>query len=253
MRRILPTIAVAVMVSVMAPMICAQMEKTLRFIPESLDFGIIREEDGKQSRSVRAINISDSSTCIISARTSCGCSVAEYPEQILAPGDTTEITITYDPFNRPGQFLKTAKIFTGEERIGNSFKIKGTVVPSRKNLLRAYPDSVGVLRLSSRIIDAGSVSPKEVRPLFVGIYNDSNRPLRLSASSDASPLEAAIAPDSLESFSTGTLTLMLKGRLIPDDVSVINYYSFIIDASSGDTIVTIPVGGFVDRILTSPK
>lgn len=247
MRRILNVMIVVVMVLTMASVLYAQMQKTLRFIPESIDFGTIREEDGKQSRSVKAINISDSSTFIISARTSCGCSVAEYPEQTLAPGDTTEISITYDPVNRPGKFLKTAKIFTGDERVGNSFKIKGTVIPSRINLLRTYPDSVSMLRLSSRFISAGEISPNEVRPLFVGIYNDSDTPLRVNASSECTQLEAAIVPDSIEPFATATLTLMLKGKLMPEDTSEFVYKAFIIDSISGDTIAAIPVGGYLNR------
>ena len=100
------------MLAAMAPRANAQMEKTLRFIPDRVDFGMVREEDGKVSRTVKAVNISSDSTFIISARTSCGCSAAEYPDSVIAPGDTTEVTLTYDPLNRPGIFLKTVRFFT---------------------------------------------------------------------------------------------------------------------------------------------
>lgn len=225
----------------------AQRQQTLKFIPEEVDFGTIREENGKVTKKVKAVNISKSTTFIISARTSCGCSSVTYPDNQLAPGDTAVISVTYDPVNRPGKFLKTAKIYTGEERIGNSFKLKGNVIPSKKNLDRAYPEKAGVVRLSSRIIDAGEVSAKEARPMFVGIYNDSDKPLRLEATTDSKSLEAGLAPDSIGPFEISTLTLMLKGRNFKDSEKDFCYKTFLINRDTGDTITTIPVGGCIVR------
>ncbi|MDE5793666.1 MAG: DUF1573 domain-containing protein [Muribaculaceae bacterium] len=216
-----------------------QIEKTLEFIPDHVDFGKIREEDGRVSQKVKAVNISSDTTFIISARTSCGCSAAEYPEHSFAPGDTVEVTLSYDPQNRPGKFLKTARFFTGEERIANSIKLSGTVIPSRKNLDKAYPDSVGCLRLSTRFVDAGEISRTEARPLFVGIYNDSDKELPLAVSTDAAALEAGLVPDTIEPFGIGTITLMLKGRLIPSSLQDVNYNAYMM--SDTDTLLTIPV------------
>lgn len=235
-----------VLLSALAPAASAQLEKSLRFIPATVDFGRIKEEDGKVSRKVKAVNISPDSTFIISARTSCGCSAAEYSDEIIAPGDTTEVTVSYDPTNRPGRFLKTVRFFTGKERIGNSIKLNGTVIPSRDNLDKAYPDRIGDLRLSSAIITAGETSRKEARPLFIGLYNDSDRTLALSAETDAPALEAALTPDSIEPFGVATLSLMLKGRLIPEKDIDFVYRTFLIDTQTGDTIATIPTGGVVN-------
>lgn len=223
----------------LAPSAYSQIEKTLKFFPDKVDFGMIREENGKVSKIVKAVNISPDSTYIISSRTSCGCSAAEYSDQMLAPGDTTEVTITYDPLNRPGKFLKTAKFFTGKERIGNSIKLSGTVIPSHKSLDMAYPEKAGELRLSTLFVNAGEMAKSEARPLFVGLYNDSDQPLVLTASSDAPGLEAALLPDTIEPYGVSTLTLMLKARLIPSYESDILYHAHLI--SHTDTLISIPV------------
>lgn len=223
----------------------AQIEKSLEFIPEKVDFGMIREENGKVSQKVKAINVSRDSTFIISSRTSCGCSAVEYPNNLFAPGDTVEVTITYDPLNRPGKFLKTARLFTGQERIGNSIKISGTVIPSRQNLDMAYPDEAGSLRLSTKIVNAGEMSRKEARPLFVGLYNDSDRPLALSAETDSGALEAGLSPDTIDPFGIATLTLMLKGRNIPENETEILYKASLLDKVTGDTVISIPVGAVI--------
>ncbi len=223
----------------LAPAAYSQIEKTLKFFPEKVDFGMIREENGKVSKTVKAVNISPDTTFIISSRTSCGCSAVDYPEQVLAPGDTTEVTITYDPMNRPGKFLKTAKFFTGEERIGNSIKLSGTVIPSKKSLDMAYPEKAGQLRLSTLFVNAGEMARAEARPLFVGLYNDSDQPLVLTASSDTSALEAALLPDTIEPYGVSTLTLMLKGGLVPSAESEILYKAHLL--SPTDTLISIPV------------
>lgn len=219
----------------------SQIEKSLRFIPDKVDFGVIREESGKVSMKVKAVNISPDTTYIVSARTSCGCSAAEYSEEMIAPGDTTEVTVSYDPTNRPGKFQKTARFFTGKERIGNSIKLNGTVIPSRRNLDKAYPEKSGVLRLSTLFLNAGEVSRTEARPLFVGLYNDSDTPLVLTTSTDADALEAGLAPDTIEPFGIATLTLMLKCRNIPSDKTEILYKANLLNSSTADTLLAIPV------------
>ncbi len=223
------------------------MVPSLKFIPEKVDFGVIKEEDGKVMQIVKAVNVTPDSTFIISARTSCGCSDVDYTQDMIAPGDTTEVVVTYDPRNRPGKFLKIARFFTGEERISNSIKLSGTVVPSRKNLDRSYPDKAGDLRLSTLMINAGEVSRGEARPLFVGIYNDSDHPMALTAESDGAALEAALMPDTIEAYGIATLTLMLKGRLLPQNKEEMIYKASLLDTATGDTVVAIPVGCLITQ------
>lgn len=235
----------AIFIAALAPGAYSQIEHSLKFIPEKVDFGRIREENGKVTRKVKAINITQDSTFIISARTSCGCSAAEYPQDVIAPGDTVEVSVSYDPHNRPGKFLKTARFFTGHERIGNSIKLCGNVIPSKKNLERSYPEKIGDLRLSTLLVNAGELTRREARPLFVGLYNDSERSLPLLAATDSNALEAALIPDTIEPYGISTVTLMLKCRNIPDHAEEIFYNAFLINAESGDTITAIPVGGIL--------
>lgn len=225
--------------------VCAQIEKTLRFEPETLDFGTIRETDGPVSKTVKAINISPDSTFIISARTSCGCSAAEFDGKMMSPGDSTTVTITYDPTNRPGKFQKTAKIFTGKERFSNLFHIKGTVIPSKRHLDKSYPDIVGTLRFSTLVVNAGEMKHSERKPLFIGIYNDSDKPITLSADTDSDALEASIQPDKIMPYEIATLSMIIKGAKFSDKSTDFNLNATIINAETGEEIVKIPVGGIL--------
>ncbi len=224
----------------------SQIEKSLQFIPKTLDFGTIRETDGKVTKTIGAVNVSPDSTFIISARTSCGCSEAEYDGRMLAPGDTTTVSITYDPTNRPGKFQKTAKIFTGKDRISNTFRITGNVIPSKKHLDKSYPEKAGNLRLSTSIVSVGEMRHAESKPIFIGIYNDSEKPLTLRAECDNDALEATLQPDIVEPFGIATLSLMLKGRDIPTGTGDFKYTADIKDSTTGETLVSIPVGGTIN-------
>lgn len=222
-----------------------QIEKTLKFIPETLDFGTIRETGGKVTKTVKAVNISASPSFIISARTSCGCSEAEYDGRMLAPGDTSIVKITYDPTNRPGKFNKSAKIFTGRERISNLLRITGNVIPSAGNLDKTYPEKAGDLRLSTRIVSVGEIRRAESRPIFIGIYNDSDRAIPLKAESDSEALEVTLQPDTIEPYGIATLSMMLKGRNIGNEVTDFKYTATVTDTSTDRALVEIPIGGSI--------
>lgn len=243
-HRYIGPLAVALLsLPVVASSLPTSDDNPLRFLTSTVDFGAIREEDGEVTKQVKGVNVSNDTTFIISARTSCGCSGVKYDESPIAPGDTTTVSITYDPTNRPGKFLKTVKVFTGEERIGHTVKITGNVIPSRRHLDKAYPEKVGSLRFTTIILNAGEVRRTEARPFFVGIYNDSDTPLALAAETDSPALEAAFAPDSIDAFGVATLNLMLKARNAGDNEKEFIYKAYILDASKGDTLASIPVGG----------
>lgn len=225
----------------------SQIEKSLRFNPETLDFGCIRETDGPVSKTVQAINISQDTTFIISARTSCGCSEAEFDAKSIAPGDSTTVTITYDPTNRPGKFLKSAKIFTGKDRISNTFRLKGNVIPSRNHLDKVYPEKVGFLRLSNRLVSVGEIKPTEAKPFFIGIYNDSDQPLSLNVDSDNEALDVKIQPEIVEPFGVSTVSLMLKGREVKNDVPDFKFNVNVRDNTKNELIISIPVVGAVGK------
>lgn len=229
----------------LTPSVYAQIASSLQFIPKQLDFGMIREDDGKVTKSLLAVNTTADTTFVISARTSCGCSKVEYDSSPLAPGDTTKILVTYDASNRPGKFMKTIKIFTGSDRIPNSCKIKGVVIPSKKNLDRTYPDTSGSLRFTSLIVNAGEMRANETRPIFIGIYNDSDCLISLEGRCDNDALSMSIMPDTIEPNSISTATLTIRTRDIREHE--FNFKAKIINAETGKTLATIPIGGTIRR------
>ena len=82
----------------------ASAQARLVFEPDTWDFGTIRESDGRVSHTFTGVNRGDKPLVILDVVTSCGCTVPEFSRQPVTPGGKTQITVTYDPMNRPGTF-----------------------------------------------------------------------------------------------------------------------------------------------------
>lgn len=222
-------------------------EQPFEFIPPVCDFGAIKEVDGLVSATVKAINISPDTTFITSIRTGCGCTGATYTDRIIAPGDTAEVSVTYNPENRPGRFLKTIKVFSGTDRSSSTFKIKGNVLPSEKSIAKSYPHRIGDLRLSSHVIDLEEVKAGEVRPVFVGLYNVGNAPMILSSDADCIAFEPKVMPDTILPNDPGTLSIVMKAKHLHQFGANFRHDIYLIDTQTKDTVATIPVVGILKK------
>lgn len=70
------------------------------------DFGAFSEEMGAVSCDFVFVNNGPDAVAVTAARASCGCTTPKYTRDVVAPGDTGHITVTYDPAGRPGRFEK---------------------------------------------------------------------------------------------------------------------------------------------------
>lgn len=92
------------------------------------DFGTL-EEGPKVTHVFTFVNTGKEPLLITSARASCGCTVPQKPEKPILPGETGEITVTYNTKGRPGKFNKNITITSNAKQSTFVLKIKGEVVP----------------------------------------------------------------------------------------------------------------------------
>lgn len=187
------------------------------FSKKRYDFGTIREENGPVTGRVYMTNLGPGPTYIRNVRTSCGCTDAGFTEGMIEEGDSAVITFTYDPEHRPGFFDKTVKVFVGEDNKMHLVRISGTVLASRETIGLNYPDSIGELRLSSKMIDGGEIRKGESRSYFVQLYNPTDRTIRPTAKKDTEALSIAIEPNVMEPGGTAVLGIYLNTRREPEE------------------------------------
>ena len=191
------------------------------------DFGTINENDGDAECVMQLINVGDEPLVIVKARASCGCTTPKYSTKPIAPGDTLDITVAYDPVGRPGRFSKKIYIDTNGEESRSTLTISGVVVASDKTIKVRYPVDAGVLKLRKHSLALGEIKRGKAKSAFVDAYNQSTdtlRPQWLNAPEYLSVMSAPkeVPPGEQLSFSFYLNTFKCdKWGLIEDEITLI--------------------------------
>ena len=100
-------------------------EAKIKFEKLAHDFGSI--DKGKPvTASFSFVNEGDEALVITNVKTSCGCTVSDYPKDPIAPGKSGTIKATYNAA-KGGAFTKTVKVFTNENPEPLMLTLKGEV------------------------------------------------------------------------------------------------------------------------------
>jgi hypothetical protein len=93
------------------------------------DFGTINEGD-KVTTVFSFTNTGSEDLIIVDARGSCGCTVPQYPKNTaIAPGETGEITVSFDSNNKPGNQQKSVTLSANTASGREMLRIKSLVTP----------------------------------------------------------------------------------------------------------------------------
>ena len=85
----------------------------IKFEKTTIDLGTFPQNDARRTCTFTFSNVGQAPLIINYVYTSCGCTVAEYPKDPIAPGARGEITVTYDGSNKqPGRFKKSIQVFS---------------------------------------------------------------------------------------------------------------------------------------------
>ena len=104
----------------------------ITFTETQHDFGKIAE--GIQATyNFKFSNTGKADLLIVGANASCGCTVPEYPKQIIKPGQDGYITVKYDSKGRPGIFEKTITVNCNTIPRETILTIRGEVEAQDKN------------------------------------------------------------------------------------------------------------------------
>jgi len=108
----------------------AQNQKTsigeLTFNSKEIDYGTISQNDNG-NRIFKFTNTGAAPVVISQVKTTCGCTVPEYPKTAILPGKSEEIIIKYAT-NRIGSFSKSITVISNAKNGNQVLKIKGTVL-----------------------------------------------------------------------------------------------------------------------------
>ena len=218
----------------------------LIFTPDSWDFGTIPETEGRVSHTFTRENRSDKPVVILDVVTTCGCTVPDFSKKPILPGEKTQITVTYDPANRPGSFTKELWVYSSEKRKIATLTVQGSVIPRQKTVEELYPvDAGGGLRLASTLNAFSYIYPGRQVQAAIGYANTSKRPVRLELRPETT--SGALRTDYPKQIAPGERGEINFAYLIPADKprygTVRDALEVLIDGrSNGTTLVTHGIG-----------
>lgn len=179
-------------------------------------------------------------------RGTCGCTVPDFSKKPILPGEKTQITVTYDPANRPGSFTKELWVYSSEKRKIATLTVQGSVIPRQKTVEELYPvDAGGGLRLASTLNAFSYIYPGRQVQAAIGYANTSKRPVRLELRPETT--SGALRTNYPKQIAPGERGEINFTYLIPADKprygAVRDALEVLIDGrSNGTTLVTHGIG-----------
>jgi hypothetical protein len=106
---------------------------TIQFAAPFHDFGTVVEGQ-KVSQTFAFTNTGEQALVIKEVRTTCGCTVPEYPKEAVLPGESGEINVTFNTGGKRGQQLKLIRVMANTDPSETVLQLAGEVkVKKKKN------------------------------------------------------------------------------------------------------------------------
>ena len=185
----------------------------------TVSLGTIYEADGVQTRSFWLRNDGTEAVTLVQGYTSCGCTTIQFDkDQPIAVGDSTSVTLRFNPQGKGGEFEETGTIVDGSNRKRIQVSMIGTCITSEETLMRQFPIRISDdLRLSTNRFDLGIMHVGETKERGVVILHreEGNRQERIPvkfAVDDKTPKGLQHIPYQIETKVKGKkqmLTIML--------------------------------------------
>lgn len=146
---------------------------------------------------------------------SCACSVVQWNESFIKPGEQGRIKVTFDA-KALGHFEKTVSIHSNASPSVLHLKFVGEVVTEVKEYAKDLPFTMGEIRLDREDFDFSDARRGEKPTLVLTLANLSARPYRPVLMHLPSYLSMKATPSVLMKGQQGKVELTLNTNLLPD-------------------------------------
>ena len=149
------------------------MQTKMQISPPEHNFGVFKEESGRQTFDFIVTNTGNSPLIIQKVVASCGCTTPEWTRMPIPPGGKGKVTAIYDPVNSPGVFNKTLTVYSNATPKSTVLTIKGEVTPREKTVEDLFTFPVGPIRFESNNLAFTNVKKTEKKTKDFPLINTS--------------------------------------------------------------------------------
>jgi hypothetical protein len=181
------------------------------------DFGKINEADGRVTTTFSFKNEGMAPLVLSNVRASCGCTTPKWTREPIEPGQSGEITVTYNPSGRPGRFQKTVTVTSNATEPTTKLYIKGEVIPKPTQPTDQYPVKMGELALKKKSLNFGTITQGSNKMLEIEYANQSEQPVtvELLLRDEDSYMKPNVTLKTVEPKQTGKLQFALQSNECP--------------------------------------
>ena len=142
------------------PVTVNAQKELLKFEHPLIDAGTMTEDDAPRTFTFVGKNVSKKILHITQVRTTCGCTSSYVKGDVMKPGDTCQVQLTFTPNRYPGTINTGAYLYLKEVEGQPAVKLAltGKVLPGADQWAR-YPHKMGVLRLKQAKASITEVKP----------------------------------------------------------------------------------------------
>lgn len=164
------------------PVTVNAQEELLKFEHPLIDAGTMTEDDAPRTFTFVGKNVSKKILHITQVRTTCGCTSSYVRGDVMKPGDTCQVQITFTPNRYPGTINTGAYLYLKEVEGQPAVKLAltGKVLPGADQWAR-YPHKMGALRLKQAKASITEVKPGTEPEARILCGNSGDKPLRISS------------------------------------------------------------------------
>lgn len=181
------------------------------------DFGKINEADGRVTTVFTFKNEGMTPLVVSNVRASCGCTTPKWTREPIEPGQTGELTVTYNPSGRPGRFQKTVTVTSNATEPSTRLYIKGEVIPKPAKPVDQYPVKMGELSLKKKTLHFGALVQGSNKMLEIEYANQTDQTLtvELLLSDKDSYIKPNVSLKTVAPGQTGKLQFALQSAECP--------------------------------------
>lgn len=183
-------------------------QPVITFTKTEHDFGKINEEDGRVTTIFEFKNEGMEPLVLSNVKASCGCTTPSWTRTPVEPGQTGNISVTYNPNGRPGRFQKTVTITSNATVPSTRVYIKGEVIPKSANPAQKFAFNMDGLSLKAKKIDFGNILKGQAQVKSIDYANFTNEPISVSIlTNEADPIIAEVTLEKVENGKSGKLNV----------------------------------------------
>lgn len=182
-----------------------QAQPRLNFPLLRHDYGILKEEAGKQQVVFNFTNTGDSVLVITRVQPSCGCTASDYTKSPIPPGGKGYVTAVFDPKGFNGRFAKSISVYSNARPGVTVLIIEGQVTPREKTTEELYTFVVGPVRFESNHLAFTSIKKGEKKIRVMPVINTSKEPALIEFEGVPAHLSLKATPATLKPGEKGLI------------------------------------------------